>query len=81
MVTQVGDQTILDNLKMGAVKNNEDPSIVYMAFTDVDNERTYLVPIAAAKIDQYFQLIKQTAAGQQIEVAGADQMPKGGPRG
>lgn len=81
MVTKIGDQILLDNLKLGAINNPDDPETVYMAFTDVDNEETYTVPIAVNKLDQYFTLLKQTAAGQRIEVAGADQMPRGGPQG
>lgn len=77
MVTRVGDHIILDNIKMGASPNEAEPETVYMGFTDVDNEETYLIPISISKIDQYFQLVKQTAARVSIEVAGADQMPKG----
>lgn len=81
MVTYVGDHIILDNIKLGASPNEAEPGEVYLGFTDIDNEKTYLVPISIAKIDQYFNLVKQTAARVSIEVAGADQMPKGGPHG
>lgn len=81
MVTRVGDHIILDNLKLGASPNEADPTTVYMGFTDVDNEETYLVPIAITKIDQYFQLVKQTAARVEVEIVPASQMPRGGPQG
>jgi len=81
MVTYAGDLIYLDNIGMGCMKNEEDPETVYLAFTDNDNEKTYLMPIHTSKIEQYFNLVKQTAAGQRIEIATADQMPKGAPRG
>lgn len=76
MVTRVGDRIILDNLRLGAARSDEDPDIVYMVFTDVDNEEMYLVPIATAKVDDYFQVVKKAALASQIEIAGENDMPR-----
>ena len=75
MVTELGDQRIYDNLKLGAAKNEADPDSIYLVFTDVDNEVIHMIPIALSKVEQYFNLVRQTAAGQKVEIA--TQMPRG----
>lgn len=80
-VTYAGDLIYLENIGMGCMKNEEDPETVYLAFTDHDNEKSYLIPVHESKIEQYFNLIRQTIKGQKIEVVGADALPKGAPRG
>lgn len=77
MKTIIGEQIVYDNFTMGAVKNPEDNEQVYIVFTDKDNEQVHMFTVAIDKLEQFFQLIRQTAAGQKIEVVGADRMPRG----
>jgi hypothetical protein len=79
--TILGEQIIYDNFAMGAAKNEEDDSTIYLAFTDKDNEEVHMFKVGITKLDQYFNLVKQTAAGQKIEIVGADRMPKDGLHG
>jgi hypothetical protein len=71
----MGDQIVYDNFKMGAANNEGDPDTIYMVFTDEDNEKIHMFPIALTKVEQYFNLVRQTASGQKIEVA--TKMPQG----
>lgn len=77
MKTIIGEQIIYDNFGMGAAKNEEDEETIYLAFTDKDNEEVHMFKVAISNLEQYFTLVKQTAAGQKIEVVGADRMPRG----
>jgi hypothetical protein len=78
MVTRLGDMIILDNLKLGVSKDETDDSRVYLGFTDIDNQRTYLIPIKKMRVDEYFQLVKSEIAKMDISIAGANDMPGGG---
>lgn len=69
MVTQIGDQLVYDNLKMGVSKQEGEDDRIYLAFTDADNEKTHLFPVGINKVNDYIQLIQATAAGQKIEIA------------
>lgn len=76
----IGNQIIYDNFSMGCAKNEEDDSQIYLAFTDNDNEEIHMFTVGINKLEQFFNLVRQTAAGQAIEVVGADKMPKGVPK-
>lgn len=75
MVTRLGDHIIYDNLKMGATIMEGEDDKVYLAFTDVDNDETHFFPVALTKVEQYLNLVRQTAMKQKVEIVGADQMP------
>jgi hypothetical protein len=77
MVTRVGDRLVYDNIKMGAAKNEAEPEEIYLIFTDKDNEEMHMVPVSISKLEQYFNLVRQTAAGQKIEIASASDLPRG----
>lgn len=72
----MGEQLVYHNTKIGAAKNEEVDDEVYLTFTDVDNEEIHLVPIKIDRIEQYFNLVRQTAAGQAIEIVGPGGMPR-----
>lgn len=77
MVTRLGEgQFMYDNLNMGFAKNENDPDSIIVVMTDKDNEEVHLFPVALSKFEQWVNLGRQTAAGQQIEVAGAGDMPR-----
>lgn len=78
MVTYAGDLIYLDNLVIGCMKNENDPGTIYLAFTDNDNEKTYLIPVALEKVETYFEHVRASIAKMKIVVAGADEMPTGG---
>lgn len=75
MVTRIGDNIIYDNFKMGAAKNETDSDSIYLVFTDTDNEELHMFPVSISKIEQYFNLVRQTVAGQKVEIA--TEMPRG----
>lgn len=74
MVTRMGDQLLYENLRLGVTKEEGDNERIFLAFTDTDNEETHLFPINLNKVEQYVNLIRQTAAGQKIEIA--TELPK-----
>lgn len=77
MKTVIGEQIIYDHFSMGCANNEEDDSQIYLVFTDKDNEEVHMFAIALDKVDQYCALVKQTAAGQKIEIVPASAMPHG----
>jgi len=73
--TDQGKTIYYDNVGMGWAKNPNEDDSVYLVFTDKDNEEVHLVPVAISKLEQFFQLGRQTIAGQKIEVVTADRGP------
>ena len=76
MYTVMGDQIVYENIRLGCTKEEGDEEQVFLAFTDVDNEKTHLVPLAVNKANDYIQLIQKVTAGAQIIQATAGDMPK-----
>lgn len=72
MYTKIGEQIFYEDVSLGAAKNSNDPrgETIYLTFSDGDNNEIHLVPIALDRLEQYFNLVRQTAAGQQIEIPG-----------
>lgn len=77
MVTRQGSMFIYANARAGAAKDEEHDGQIYITFTDPDNEEIHLFPMPISKIEQYANLLKQTASGQKIEIVGADRGPRG----
>ena len=72
MVTRIGSQFVYEDVRMGAAANQNDPhgETIYLTFSDVDNEEVHLFPIAISKLEQYFNLIRQTSTRTKIEIPG-----------
>jgi hypothetical protein len=76
MVTKIGEQRIYNNCRLGAAKDEEDDTQIYISVADPDNQEIHLVPLKIDNVEQYCQLIKQTAMGQKVEIVSADRMPR-----
>lgn len=77
MYMRAGEQVIYDNFRVGCVTHPEDDTSIYLVFTDVDNEEVHMFEMKIAQIEQYFNLVRQTANKQKIEVVPASAMPHG----
>ena len=77
MVTRIADRRLYDNIKFGWAQDPEDPERMMLVATDMDNEEMHLFPMQLSKATQLCQLGIQTAAGQKIDVVGANEMPRG----
>lgn len=80
MFTKIGEQIFYEDVTPGAAKNTNDPrgETIYLSFADGDNQEIHLFPMPVNKIEQYFNLVRQTAAGQQIEIPGGNSGPRPG---
>jgi hypothetical protein len=76
MVTRLGEQFIYNNCRLGAAKDEEDDTQIYISVADPDNQEIHLIPLKIDNVEQYCQLIKQTAMGQKVEIVSADRMPR-----
>lgn len=72
MVTRNGNEFFYDDVRIGWAKNPKDDQTIFLVATDVDNEEIHAFPVPLTQLEQFFNMARQTAAGQKIEIVGAN---------
>jgi hypothetical protein len=74
MQTKIGDKYIYDNFRIGVADHPADEDAIYLAFTDIDNERTHMFLMVKSQLPQFEEMIR-SSRGAGIVIAGANEMP------
>lgn len=76
-ITDQGKQILYENFQAGWGKHPEEQEMIVLGITDMDNEKTHLFPMRADRLEQFFELARQTRAEMKLETFGPADMPKG----
>lgn len=76
MVTKIGPQNIYHNFTIGTAKHPHDDKVMYLIFTDKDNEKTHMFEMALSDVDSYAEMVRRAKHTHSLHIAGANEMPK-----